>query len=58
MTMMETVEAVELEKQKHKNTKIEALSRLAKAKAMNANLARSLTTTQKNLKLEVWGKCM
>ncbi|KAJ8747829.1 hypothetical protein K2173_011538 [Erythroxylum novogranatense] len=53
MTTMETMEAVELEKQKHNNTRMEALSRLAKVEAVNADLARSLATAQKNLELEM-----
>ncbi|KAF6163544.1 hypothetical protein GIB67_002549 [Kingdonia uniflora] len=52
MTMMETMEAVELEKQKHSNTRMEALSRLAKLETANADLAKSLATTQWNLEIE------
>uniref|UniRef100_A0A2P2JI10 Golgin candidate 2 n=1 Tax=Rhizophora mucronata TaxID=61149 RepID=A0A2P2JI10_RHIMU len=52
-TMMETMEAVELEKQKHNNTRMEALARLAKLEAANADLARSLAAAQKNLGVEM-----
>ncbi|KAL6545530.1 hypothetical protein OROGR_009404 [Orobanche gracilis] len=52
-TMMETMEAVELEKQKHNNTRMEALARLAKLESANANFTRSLANIQKNLEVEV-----
>lgn len=52
ITMMETMEAVELEKQKHNNTRMEVLARLAKLETANADLARSLATVQWNLELE------
>lgn len=52
-TMMETMEAVELEKQKHNNTRMEILTRLAKLETANADLARSLTAVQWNLEVEV-----
>ncbi|KAI3463716.1 hypothetical protein Pfo_020379 [Paulownia fortunei] len=52
-TMMETMEAVELEKQKHNNTRMEALARLAKLESANADLTRSLANVQKNLEVEV-----
>lgn len=52
-TTMETMEAVDLEKQKHNNTRMEVLSRLAKLETTNADLARSLATAQKNLELEI-----
>ncbi|GER32408.1 Golgin candidate [Striga asiatica] len=52
-TMMETMEAVELEKQKHKNTRMEALARLAELESANADLTRSLANVQKNLEMEV-----
>lgn len=51
-TMMETMEAVDLEKQKHNNTRMEALSRLAKLETANADLSRSLATAQWNLGVE------
>ncbi|XP_062118004.1 golgin candidate 2 [Humulus lupulus] len=53
LTMMETMEAVELEKQKHNNTRMEVLARLAKLETANADLARSLATVQWNLEVEV-----
>ncbi|XP_024022154.1 golgin candidate 2 [Morus notabilis] len=53
ITMMETMEAVELEKQKHNNTRMEVLARLAKLETANADLARSLAIVQWNLELEV-----
>lgn len=52
-TMMETMEAVDLEKQKHNSTRMEALSRLTKLETENADLARSLATAQWNLEVEV-----
>ncbi|PPD84266.1 hypothetical protein GOBAR_DD18776 [Gossypium barbadense] len=52
-TMMEMMEAVELEKQKHNNTRMEALQRLAKLETRNADLARSLATAQKKLEVEI-----
>ncbi|XP_054791079.1 golgin candidate 2 [Prosopis cineraria] len=52
-TMMETMEAVELEKQKHNNTRMEVLGRLAKQETANADLARSLAAAQWNLEVEV-----
>ncbi|OMO94940.1 putative Golgin-84 [Corchorus olitorius] len=52
-TTMEMMEAVELEKQKHNNTRMEALQRLAKLETTNADLARSLATAQKKLEVEL-----
>ncbi|KAL3818620.1 hypothetical protein ACJIZ3_004525 [Penstemon smallii] len=52
-TMMETMDAVDLEKQKHNNTRMEALARLAKLERANADLARSLANIQKNLEIEI-----
>ncbi|KAK7251728.1 hypothetical protein RIF29_35174 [Crotalaria pallida] len=52
-SMMETMEAVELEKQKHNNTRMEILARLAKLETANADLARSLAAVQWNLEVEV-----
>ncbi|KAK9996598.1 hypothetical protein SO802_021284 [Lithocarpus litseifolius] len=52
-TMMETLDAVDLEKQKHNNTRREALARLAKLETANADLARSLATVQWNLEVQV-----
>ncbi|XP_047941282.1 golgin candidate 2 [Salvia hispanica] len=51
-TMMETMDAVELEKQKHNNTRMEALARLAKLESLNADLARSFANVQKSLEVE------
>ncbi|XP_029117714.1 golgin candidate 2 isoform X2 [Elaeis guineensis] len=53
MSMIETLEAVEKEKEKHNSTRMEALARLAKLEATNADLARSLATNQWNLEMEV-----
>lgn len=52
-TTMETMEAVELEKQKHNNTRMEVLARLAKLETANADLARSLAAAQKKLEVEI-----
>ncbi|KAG8484144.1 hypothetical protein CXB51_022889 [Gossypium anomalum] len=52
-TTMEMMDAVELEKQKHNNTRMEALQRLAKLETTNADLARSLATAQKRLEAEI-----
>ncbi|XP_012486394.2 golgin candidate 2 isoform X2 [Gossypium raimondii] len=52
-TTMEMMDAVELEKQKHNNTRMEALQRLAKLETTNADLARSLATAQKRLEVEI-----
>ncbi|MCL7050022.1 hypothetical protein MKW94_029956 [Papaver nudicaule] len=51
-SMMETMDAVDLEKQKHNNTRMEALTRLATLETTNAELARSLAATQWNLEVE------
>ncbi|XP_026380819.1 golgin candidate 2-like isoform X1 [Papaver somniferum] len=51
-SMMETMDAVDLEKQKHNNTRMEALTRLAKLETANADLARSLAAKQWNLEVE------
>ncbi|XP_076912990.1 golgin candidate 2-like [Bidens hawaiensis] len=53
MTMMETMEAVDLEKQKHNNTRMEALMKLAKLETTNAELAKSLAAAQWSLEEEV-----
>lgn len=53
MTMMETMDAVDLEKQKHNNTRMEAIARLAKLETANADLSRSLATAQWNLEVKV-----
>ncbi|CAI9787206.1 unnamed protein product [Fraxinus pennsylvanica] len=52
-SMMEIMEAADLEKQKHNNTRMEALVRLSKLETANADLARSLAAAQKNLEIEV-----
>ncbi|KAJ9550415.1 hypothetical protein OSB04_014460, partial [Centaurea solstitialis] len=52
-TMMETMEAVDLEKQKHNDTRMEALMKLAKLETTNAELAKSLATAQWRLEVEV-----
>ncbi|KHG25941.1 Golgin candidate 2 -like protein [Gossypium arboreum] len=52
-TTMEMMDAVELEKQKHNDTRMEALQRLAKLETTNADLARSLATAQKRLEVEI-----
>ncbi|XP_042488183.1 golgin candidate 2 [Macadamia integrifolia] len=53
MSMMDAMEAVDLEKRKHNNTRMEALELIAKLETANANLARSLASTQRNLDMEV-----
>ncbi|RAL50099.1 hypothetical protein DM860_007773 [Cuscuta australis] len=50
--MMETMEAVELEKQKHNSTRMETLARLAKLETANAELAKSFATAQWNFEVE------
>ncbi|KAI4326271.1 hypothetical protein MLD38_031600 [Melastoma candidum] len=51
--MMETLEAAELEKQKHNNTRMEAFARLAKLETTNVDLAKALAAAQGNLEVEV-----
>ncbi|KAK1564714.1 hypothetical protein Q3G72_009935 [Acer saccharum] len=51
-TMMETMDAVDLEKQKHNNTRMEAFAILTKLETTNADLTRSLATAQKKLEVE------
>lgn len=51
--MIETLEAVDKEKQKHNNTRMEALIRLAKLETANADLAKSLASVQWNLQVAV-----
>jgi hypothetical protein len=51
--MMETLEAADLEKQKHNNTRMEVLTRLAGLEAENAELTRSLAAGQKKLETQV-----
>ncbi|KAF7124563.1 hypothetical protein RHSIM_Rhsim12G0138900 [Rhododendron simsii] len=52
-SMMETMEAVELEKQKHNSTRMEALGRMAKLEIANADLARSLAAAQWKVEVEM-----
>ncbi|PIA33593.1 hypothetical protein AQUCO_04100193v1 [Aquilegia coerulea] len=52
MSMMEIMDAVDLEKQKHNNTRMEAFARLTKLETANADLAKSLATTQWHLEIE------
>ncbi|GFZ12289.1 golgin Putative 2 [Actinidia rufa] len=54
-TMMEMMDAAELEKQKHNNTRMEALTRMAKLETANADLARSLASMQWSLEVEGLG---
>uniref|UniRef100_A0A1J3CTQ0 Golgin candidate 2 n=1 Tax=Noccaea caerulescens TaxID=107243 RepID=A0A1J3CTQ0_NOCCA len=51
--MMETLEAADLEKQKHNNTRMEVFSRLAGLEASNAELTRSLAAGQKKLETQI-----
>ncbi|EOA38883.1 hypothetical protein CARUB_v10011252mg [Capsella rubella] len=51
--MMETLEAADLEKQKHNNTRMEVLTRLAGLEAANAELTRSLAAGQKKLETQI-----
>ncbi|XP_073143106.1 golgin candidate 2 [Henckelia pumila] len=52
-SMMETMEAVEVEKQKHNNTRMEALTRLATLESANADLSKSLANVQKSFEAEI-----
>ncbi|XP_047330566.1 golgin candidate 2 [Impatiens glandulifera] len=52
-TMTETMDAADVEKQKHNNTRMEALARVAKLETTNADLARSVAAAQWNLEVEV-----
>ncbi|KAJ0981338.1 hypothetical protein J5N97_009593 [Dioscorea zingiberensis] len=52
-SMVETMEAVEIEKLKHKSTRMEALALLAKLETTNVELAKLLAATQWNLEIEV-----
>ncbi|KAI9101533.1 hypothetical protein K1719_023777 [Acacia pycnantha] len=52
-TLMETMEAAELEKQNHNNTRMEVFARLNKLETANADLARSLAAAQWNLEVKV-----
>ncbi|KAL9253448.1 Golgin putative 2-like protein [Drosera capensis] len=51
--MIEMMEAVDLEKRKHNNTRMEALARLAVLETANADLAKALASAQWNLENEV-----
>nr|CAD1817171.1 unnamed protein product [Ananas comosus var. bracteatus] len=51
-SMIETMEAVEIEKQKHNSTRMEAFARVARLEAVNADLAKSLAAAQWNLEVE------
>ncbi|RID51791.1 hypothetical protein BRARA_H02433 [Brassica rapa] len=51
--MMETLDAADLEKQKHNNTRMEAFSRLAGLEAANTELTRSLAAGQKKLETRI-----
>ncbi|KAK4752567.1 hypothetical protein SAY87_021365 [Trapa incisa] len=51
--MIETMDAVDQEKQKHNNTRMEALTRLAKLETTNAELAKSLAAAQWNIEIEI-----
>ncbi|WOL20061.1 golgin candidate 2 isoform X1 [Canna indica] len=53
-SMFHTMEAVEIEKQKHNSTMMEALATLAELETANAELAKSLATAQMNLEREVY----
>ncbi|XP_064978107.1 golgin candidate 2-like [Musa acuminata AAA Group] len=53
MSMIEAMEAVEREKQKHNSTMMEALARLAEPETTNAELAKSLATVQMHLESAV-----
>uniref|UniRef100_A0A804MBF7 Golgin candidate 2 n=2 Tax=Zea mays TaxID=4577 RepID=A0A804MBF7_MAIZE len=52
-SMIETLEAVEIEKQRHHNTRMEALARLARLEVTNGELAKSLAREQWNLEVQV-----
>ncbi|TVU16400.1 hypothetical protein EJB05_39959 [Eragrostis curvula] len=52
-SMIETMEAVEVEKQRHHSTRMEALASLARLEVTNAELAKSLAREQWNLDFQV-----
>ncbi|CAM0902067.1 unnamed protein product [Alopecurus aequalis] len=52
-SMIETMEATEIEKQRHHSTRMEALVRLAELEVTNAELAKSLAREQWNLEVQV-----
>uniref|UniRef100_A0A804PXS2 Golgin candidate 2 n=2 Tax=Zea mays TaxID=4577 RepID=A0A804PXS2_MAIZE len=51
--MIETLEAAEIEKQRHHSTRMEALARLARLEVTNGELAKSLAREQWNLEVQV-----
>jgi len=51
--MIETMEAVEMEKQRHHSTRMKALARLARLEVKNAELAKLLAREQWNLEVQV-----
>ncbi|CAG7899649.1 unnamed protein product [Brassica rapa] len=51
--MMETLDAADLEKQKHNNTRMEVFSHLAGLEATNTELTRSLAAGQKKLQTQI-----
>ncbi|XP_062226961.1 golgin candidate 2-like [Phragmites australis] len=52
-SMIETMEAMEVEKQRHHSTRMEALARLARLEVTNAELSKSLAREQWNLEVQV-----
>ncbi|KAI5010350.1 golgin candidate 2 [Hordeum vulgare subsp. vulgare] len=52
-SMIETMEATEIEKIRHNSTRMEALVRLAELEVTNAELAKSLAREQWNLEVQV-----
>ncbi|KAG2569354.1 hypothetical protein PVAP13_7NG372400 [Panicum virgatum] len=52
-SMIETMEAVEMEKQRHHSTRMEALACLARLEVTNADLAKLLAREQWNLEVQV-----
>ncbi|KAL6651902.1 hypothetical protein ACP70R_010827 [Stipagrostis hirtigluma subsp. patula] len=52
-SMIETMEAMEIEKQRHHSTRMEALARLARLEVTNGELAKSLAREQWNLEIQV-----
>jgi len=51
--MIETMEAVEMEKQRHHSTRMEALACLSRLEVTNADLAKLLAREQWNLEVQV-----
>ncbi|XP_062184820.1 golgin candidate 2-like isoform X2 [Phragmites australis] len=52
-SMIETMEAMEVEKQRHHSTRMEALARLARLEVTNAELSKLLAREQWNLEVQV-----